>query len=318
MKKGFKTLLIAVGTIILLVILFLLFSFVRHQFCLNREMAYCTPPGEMVEVDGHHMSVYVEGEGPHTLVFLAGGGTSSPILDFRSLYSLLSGEYRIAVVEKFGYGFSDVADSPRDIDTILRQTRTALQKAGVEGPYVLCPHSMSGIEALYWAQQYPQEVTAIIGLDMAVPDYYDVMEFSIPMLKLSRIAAELGVTRWMTGVAESDAILHGTLTEEEKNIYRAVFYNRTATAPMIREAESIRENAAIVEAGGVPDVPMLLFVSDGSGGTGFDTATWRSIPQAYIQNAPNALILELDCPHYVHDYLYNNISQVIRSYLTTL
>lgn len=32
-------------------------------------------------------------------------GTCSPILDFKSLYSLLSDEYKIAVVEKFGYGF---------------------------------------------------------------------------------------------------------------------------------------------------------------------------------------------------------------------
>ena len=72
-------------------------------------------------------------------------------LDFKSLYSLLSDEYQIVVVEKFGYGFSDVVKEDRDIKTILSETRMALTKAGIEGPYVLCPHSMSGIEALYWA-----------------------------------------------------------------------------------------------------------------------------------------------------------------------
>lgn len=48
------------------------------------------PNGQMVEVNGYNMHVYVEGEGDTTLVFMSGGGTYSPVLDFKSLYSLLS------------------------------------------------------------------------------------------------------------------------------------------------------------------------------------------------------------------------------------
>lgn len=150
------------------------------------------------------MSVYTEGEGDKTLVFMSGGGTCSPILDFKSLYSLLSSEYKIAVVEKFGYGFSDIVDEKRDIDTILSETRMALDKAGIKGPYVLCPHSLSGLEALYWAQKYPDEVEAIVGLDMAVPTYYDEMDISIPMTKLGHYAAVWGITRWIPSLAESE------------------------------------------------------------------------------------------------------------------
>lgn len=73
------------------------------------------------------MSVYTEGDGDKTLVFMSGGGTCSPILDFKSLYSLLSNDYKIVVVEKFGYGFSDVVDENRDIDTMLSETRMALE-----------------------------------------------------------------------------------------------------------------------------------------------------------------------------------------------
>ena len=226
--------------IIVILMLFLTISFIRHKICLSNEKDLLTPLGELVEVDGHNMSIYVEGEGNHTLVFLSGSGTCSPILDFKSLYSLLSDDYRIIVVEKFGYGFSDIVDSDRDIDTVLGQTRTALDKAGINGPYVLCPHSMSGIEALYWAQQYPDEVEAIIGLDMAVPEYYDEMKISIPVMKLGQYAAALGVTRWISGISESDAIKYGTLTDNEKEIYRAVFYNRTATITMINEAKEIK------------------------------------------------------------------------------
>ena len=170
--------------LLVLVIGFVILSVVRHKISSFREKDLLIPLGELVEVNGHNMSIYTEGKGDKTLVFLSGSGTCSPILDFRSLYSLLSNEYKIVVVEKFGYGFSDDVDETRDIDTILGENRMALDKAGIRGPYVLCPHSMSGLEALYWAQRYPEEVEAIIGLDMAVPEYYAEMQIHIPILKL--------------------------------------------------------------------------------------------------------------------------------------
>lgn len=315
MKRIRSKFLKVIFIIVAVIVLFIIVSFVRHKICSFREKELLTPLGKLVEVNGHNMSVYTEGEGDKTLVFLSGGGTCSPILDFKSLYSLLSNEYKIVVVEKFGYGFSDVVDEQRDIDTMLSETRMALEKAGIEGPYVLCPHSMSGLEALYWAQKYPEEVEAIIGLDMAVPAYYDEMHISIPITKLGQYGAALGITRWIPGLAESDAIKAGTLSEEEKEIYRAVFYQRTATVTMIDEVKAVKDNAKTVKENGVPQVPMLLFISNGSGGTGFTEEMWRRIPKEYIAGCDNASYIELDCPHYVHDYEYEKISEEIRNLL---
>ena len=300
--------------IIAVIVLFVVVSFVHHKICSSNEKDLLTPLGELVEVNGHNMSVYTEGSGDKTLVFMSGGGTCSPILDFKSLYSLLISEYKIVVVEKFGYGFSDVVGESRDIDTMLSETRMALKKADVEGPYVLCPHSMSGLEALYWAQKYPEEVEAIVGLDMAVPDYYDEMNISIPILKLGQYGAALGIIRWVPGLAESDAIKYGTLSDKEKEIYRALFYQRTAIVTMINEAKVVKDNANAVKKNGT-QVPMLLFISDGSGGTGFTKEKWRSIPEEYISGSDNASYIELDCPHYVHDYEFEEISKEIRNFI---
>ena len=302
-------------TILVIIAVFVIISFIRHKVCSVREQELLTSLGKLVEVEGHNMSVYTEGDGDKTLVFMSGAGTCSPILDFKSLYSSLSDDYRIVVVEKLGYGFSDVVDESRDIDTILSQTRMALDRAGIEGPYVLCPPSMSGLEALYWAQKYPEEVEAVVGLDMAVPDYYDEMKINIPVMKLGEYAAGLGITRWIPSLAESDAIKYGTLSEKEKEIYRAVFYQRTATETMIDEAKAVKSNAAIVKKKGIPHVPMLLFISDGSGGTGFTKEEWRRIPKEYISGCDSASYIELDCPHYVHDHEYEKISEEIRSFI---
>jgi len=86
---------------------------------------------------------------------------------------------------------------------------------------------------------------------------------------------------------------------------------------MINEARSAKDNANIVKEGGIPQVPMLLFISDGSGGTGFTEEKWRSIPKEYISGSDNAGFIELNCPHYVHDYEYDEISKDIMDFIDT-
>ncbi|MBQ7776445.1 MAG: alpha/beta hydrolase [Lachnospiraceae bacterium] len=314
MKKA-KSIMKVVFILLAACVVVLATIYINHRILLNKEKELRTPLGKLVEVDGHHMSVYVEGNGDKTIVFMSGGGTCSPILDFRSLYSSLSDDYKIVVVEKFGYGFSDIVDKDRSINSILKDTREALVKADVEGPYVLCPHSMSGIEALYWAGQYPEEVEAIIGLDMAVPKAYEDYSINMPILKISQFAARVGITRMIPSISDSDAMKYGTLTDSEKDIYRAIFYEKTATTTMLNEVEWIKENAEMVENNGVPQVPMLLFVSNGSG-TGWDENKWREYQNSYMENVENGKLINLDCPHYIHDYEYDTISEEIREFLT--
>ena len=127
MKKALKiTGKIILGLIVLL-LLALLAIFIMHRYKLSQEKDLISQPiGEMTEVDGKNMCVYTAGSGEHTIVFMSGYGTPSPILDFKPLWNRLKENNRIAVVEKFGYGFSDETDDPRDIDTMLRQTSEAL------------------------------------------------------------------------------------------------------------------------------------------------------------------------------------------------
>ena len=305
-KNTKKRTLIELIITITILLIFVLF----HQIMLKIEEPLRTPLGQLVEVDGHKMSVYTEGTGDKTLVFLSGSDTPSPILDFKSLFSLLSDEYRIVVVERFGYGFSDVVDKPRDIDTVLSETRAALAAADIDGPYVLCPHSMSGLEALYWAQQYPEEVEAIVGLDMAVPDAYENFKNNVFMNAASQFNAKTGIIRLLPLLNELDCVKHGTLTEEEKKIAHALLYKNFSNRTTINELKYVSENATIVGAGEIPQVPMLLFISNDTSTTELTDATQR-----YANTAENTKVIQLDCPHYVHDYEYNRISKEIKAFL---
>ena len=84
MKKAFGIIgKILLGFLILLAV-FLIIMTIYNQIMLKKNKdLYETPLGQLMEVDGHNMSIYTEGEGEHTIVFMSGWGTTSPILDFR-------------------------------------------------------------------------------------------------------------------------------------------------------------------------------------------------------------------------------------------
>lgn len=300
MKKALGKTRIVVIVVIGILLLFVAISFINHRIRLNIESEIRSPIGTMVNVNDHQMHVYAEGSGAKTLVFMSGGGTSSPVLDFKGLYSKLSSQYRIVVVEKAGYGYSETAAVSRDIDSILEESRTALTLAGEQGPYILYPHSMSGIEALYWAQKYPEEVTAIIGLDPAVPAAYE--KYPLPSdftMGLTSFAARIGITRFFPSIVDSSAaIQENHLSEQEKKVYRAVFYEKTQSSNMIEEVKMISNNAKKVSEGDIPDVPMYFFISNGKE---IPVEEWGNLLMEYVGTA-NGKYMILDSGHYVHDH----------------
>lgn len=310
MKKFFKIIGIIFIAIILFILLVMLISFVNHKIKLKKEDKLFNTNGKIVEVNNHNINVYISGNSNSdiTLVFMSGAGTCSPTLDFKTLYSLFENDYQIAVVEKAGYGFSDISDINRDIDTILFETRESLNKAGVKNnKYILFPHSMSGIEALYWANKYPDEIKGIVGLDPAVPKAYENMKINSLLFNLAKFGADIGLTRFIPSIVNSSsAIKDGKLTDEEKELYRIIFYRRTATISMLNETKSIKDNAKKLEKIDTTNVPMLFFVSNGDG-TGYSKEDWRKFISDYIDNKQNGEYKILDCSHYVHNIEYKTI-----------
>lgn len=312
MEKIFKTIGIIFIVIILFIIFVMLISFVNHKIKLKKEEKLFRANGKFVEVNKHNINVYISGNSNSdiTLVFMSGAGTCSPTLDFKTLYSLFENDYQIAVVEKAGYGFSDISDIDRDIDTILFETRESLNKAGVKSnKYILFPHSMSGIEALYWANKYPDEIKGIVGLDPAVPKSYENMKINSLLFNLAKIGADIGLTRFIPSIVNSSsAIKDGELTNDEKELYRIIFYRRTATISMLNETKSIKENAKKLEKIDTTNVPMLFFASNGDG-TGYSKEEWRKFIIDYIDSKQNGYYKILDCSHYVHNIAYQTICE---------
>ena len=159
-------------TIVLIIVaalvLILAISTCANKILSKTDFAGIAPYGKLVDVDGKQMQVYAMGGGEKTLVILPGMGSPLPSAEFAPLIRGLSkalADYTVVCVEYFGYGHSSQTHTPRTSENYVQETRHALKAAGFAPPYVLMPHSASGIYSEYYAAKYPEEVSAVIMLD---------------------------------------------------------------------------------------------------------------------------------------------------------
>ena len=305
--KIFKRLLIIVPAILVLVVGFvILSSYFEHRDLIAEEKELYPAPGELLDVDGGQLHIYTEGEGDDTLVFMAGLGTSSPFYDFKPLFDELAEDNRIIVIERAGYGWSDITSTDRDLDVVLAESRRALQEIGEEGPFTLIPHSLAGMEAIYWAQSYPGEVERIIGLDPLIPEYYEQDEDrDNPLSPLVTFLARTGLMRQQEGVCKNMPVIEkGHLNGEEIDAACAIFMRRLMTKNMWEEYRSLDDNSQLVLNSQESEVPFHAFIS------GQGDELWIDALEEYAD-----LSFTLDAGHYIHldetEFIAGKISDII-------
>lgn len=302
-----KRLLFLLGAVLVL----LLASFTYHRLALQREKVSLKPMGQMVSVKGHDMSVFVKGEGPQTLVFLSGAGTASPILDFKDLYDGLSKQYKIVVVERAGYGYSEDTSKSRDVSEVLSETRQALARAHVSGPYIILSHSMASLEILLWQEKYPSEVKAIIGLDWALPESYAHLKMHPQILRMARWGSQLGLLRYLPSRLY---VPNANLSSSDRRLYQRIAYRQILSQAMLNESLSVEENAKKVDAKINSQIPTLLLVSNGEG-TSFSKEEWRNYAARFAKDQKNIELTFYDAPHYLYHYQTKEVVAKIEEFI---
>lgn len=293
-------------------ILFLVATFFYHRISLQKENEFLTPIGQKVEVNGHQMNVYVEGDGPEAIVVLSGAGIASPILDFKNLTDSLSKKYKIVVVERAGYGYSEDSNQSRDVMEVLSETRQALSQANVTGPFIILSHSMASLESLAWQEKYPDEVKALVGLDWALPASYEDLKDNQALLTVAYWSSKIGLLRYFP---ESFYIKNPTLTESERQQYKLLAYQQLISQAMLHESRLAKENAKKVPSSINPKIPTLLLVSNGDG-TSFSQSEWQHYAERFASGQSNVQVIYMDAPHDLYHYQNNELVSRIEEFLT--
>lgn len=264
MRRLFKTVNISLGFIAAVLLFVTVSIFIYHHYQLNKETPLIKGKGTLVDAGGKKMNVYQEGSGKDTFVFMSGSGVAAPVYELKGLYSKFSKENKIAAVERAGYGYSDSYNDDRDIDKMLEQTRKALMKSGNKPPYILVPHSMSGVEAIYWAQKYPKEIKGMIALDIGLPQQYVTHKMSLTdSLKVRgiHVLTKVGFHRLIPSAAYNPEVIRQSfLTDQEKEIYKALSYKQFFNHDMEQELLQIYKNAKKSVNLPIPKETPILFI----------------------------------------------------------
>lgn len=226
--------------------------------------------------DNKMMNIYTVGEGPKTIVILAGFGSQSPIIQYKALADGLKDEYKVAIVEYFGYGYSMSMKKERTNENIVNEIKTALELYGVNGPYVLMPHSHANVYAMYFQQAYPELVQSIVSIDGQIPaelndDYYKVKhEENLANINITSIFELTGFERILSYLREDifyiDRMrtMHENYGQEEISVYRNRIGSNYLSRTMVREIGKFEENMAQMAEYKYPEtLPTLqIFASD--------------------------------------------------------
>ena len=293
------------------ILLFLLATFIFHRICLEKEKASLTPMGQQVLVNGHQINVYVEGDGPETIVVLSGAGIASPILDFNEVSESLSKQYKVVIVERAGYGYSDDSNHSRDVMEVLSETRQALSQANITGPFIILSHSMASLESLAWQEKYPDEVKALIGLDWVLPSSYEDLKDNQALLTVAYWSSKIGLLRYFP---ESFYIKNQTLIESERKQYKFLAYKQLMSQAMLHESQTVKENAKKVPSNINPKIPALLMVSNGDG-TSFSQFEWQRYAERFASDQSNVQVVYMDAPHDLYHYKSHEIVSQIEDFL---
>ena len=266
--------------------------------------------GELVAINGHNMHIYRQGdENAPAIVFMSGHCTVAPVYDFKVLYEKLAQHFRIIVIEKFGYGYSDICDSLCDIDTLVSTQRQALALVGETGPYVLTAHSMSGLEAIRWKQQFPDEVAAIIGIDMATPLSFSVWTDA----ELKKTIRTMKILRGLRLGSILSSVSKLSLTEDEILQHELLKKRNAFNRCCINEAREVLKNAGIVGEAGSIACPALLFSSNGKD----QERDWVENQQKFAASM-GAKLIAYDCEHYIHHFKSDEMCGEIIQFIDSL
>src|SRR3990170_1939497 len=159
-----KTNVVRIISIVMLGVLILALVMLTAGAIAKANLAKQYPaPGQLVDAGGYKLHINCTGQGSPTVILAAGS------LEYSLFWALVQPEVarftRVCSYDRAGYGWSEPSPHPRTANTMVKELHTLLVNAGIEGPYVLVGHSLSGMLVRVYANNYPDEVVGMVLVD---------------------------------------------------------------------------------------------------------------------------------------------------------
>ena len=199
------------------------------------------------------------------------------------------------------------------MDTVVEEYRRVLSACGIPVPVVLAAHSMGFLEALHWAFKYPEEVSALVGLDPAVPEVYQHMDLEAILSRLEALNRS-GWKRTLLFWLLAPALL-GRCPAAERRRLMVDARRNFASAVWVNEARDLPRSVRQVEQEGPPlSHPTLFLLSNGKG-TPLAGDSWRACGQHYLSALPASSLRTFDLPHDLYRRRPKELTDTIHRFL---
>ena len=168
---------------------------------------------------------------------------------------------------------------------------------------------MSGIEAIRWKQKFPDEVSAIIGIDMATP-----LSFSVWTDKqIKQTVLVMKALRFLKLASVLSSVSKLSLTEDEYKQHKLLKKRNTFNICCINEAREVLNNARVVGDDGNIQCPTLMFSSNGE-----DQEKDWILNQEKFASSMGAKLISYDCGHYIHHFKSDEMCKEIIEFVNSL
>jgi pimeloyl-ACP methyl ester carboxylesterase len=242
-----------------------------YQWLATRaELSAAPPPGRLVDVGGHRLHVWCTGTGSPSVILESGLGGS--ISGWGFVQADVARFTRVCSYDRAGMGYSDPGPSPRTARRIARELAALLERADIDGPYVLVGASSGGFSVRLFASDYGERVAGLVLVDAS----HEEQAHDIPrMVWFAPFLSSVGLLR-LAGMSlgqSPDSVAPSVREFARATRFRAAGYHAAAD-----ELRHIRESSAEVKsARRTLTIPVVVV----TGALGADT-TWRDLQRDQV------------------------------------
>ena len=188
--------------ILLLVVAGLACGAVYQAVGASRDRASFPAPGRMVDIGGRSLHLVCSGEGAPVVLLEAGAQDWST--GWQRPMAAISELTQVCAYDRAGVGWSEPSPDPKDGLHMVADLHRLLEAAEVERPVVIVGHSLGGMLARVYYDEYPGEVVGMVLAEPGDPpqilDMFgggEGVAFGGWIEPVARLAARVGLVRWM-------------------------------------------------------------------------------------------------------------------------
>ena len=275
--------------------------------------------GNYVDVDGKKLSYEIFGEGnENTIIFLPASGEFDPSVSYRPFINELSKDNKVVVLEPFGYGLSDDTDKERTVENTVDELHKAASGLGLD-KYYLMGHSWGGLHSLLWANEYPDEVMGVIGIDPSVPGMEELKMAHIRVIDIESVAKAVSKAVDFIGVNRLAVTISGlgidesAFSSDEAEKYRYLLLNRACTSNIMEEIFDAKRSLKSLSGKDYPDtVPVLDLISSDNCE---NMPEWKTLHENLGNKNPDTKHVVVKGDHYLTNSNPDEVLKEIRNWI---